>query len=230
MASVNKDTKCWWVLFVDPNGDRKQIRPGKGTNKATAEQIGRYVDLLVAHICSQGILDRQAAIWLGGIGDKLHAKLARAGLTESRLVAEPEREPVVEPSITLAAFLDEYVVTGITRKGEIASTNTLKNWAATRELLQECFDGSRPLDSFSLADGKTLRKWLERHKISVTRRTPTGRMNETSIRQRVGNAKAMFGHAVLEKFLPQNPFRNQVSVCSQMMTAKRTFPPTSSTK
>jgi len=36
-------------------------------------------------------------------------------------------------------------------------------------------------------------------------------MNETSIRQRVGNAKSMFSYAVLEELLPQNPFRNQVS-------------------
>jgi integrase len=36
-------------------------------------------------------------------------------------------------------------------------------------------------------------------------------MKESSIRQRVGNAKAMFEHAVLEELLPQNPIRNQVS-------------------
>ena len=74
MASVNKDSKGWRVLFVDPNGDRKQIRPGKGTNKATAEQIGRHVDALVACVASQGIVPLQTAHWLAKIGDKLHAE------------------------------------------------------------------------------------------------------------------------------------------------------------
>lgn len=103
------------------------------------------------------------------------------------------------------------MATGITRKGDPASSNTLKNCGATRGFLLACFDGAKPIQSFGLPGGKAFRKWLERRKIPVTKKSPTGRMKESSIRQRVGNAKAMFEHAVLEELLPQNPIRNQVS-------------------
>ncbi|MDG2285789.1 MAG: hypothetical protein P8N43_09695 [Alphaproteobacteria bacterium] len=208
MASVHKDGKGWKVCYIDQDNGRRSLRPGK-VNKATANQIARQIDLLVASKASGGTVELTTAKWLGGIGEKLHKKLVRAGLTEPKAAAAVEPEP--EPTITLAAFLDEYVATGITRKGEVASSNTLKNWSVTRDLLLECFDGSRPIDSLGLPDGKAFRKWLERRKIPVTKKSPTGRMKESSIRQRVGNAKAMFEHAVLEELLPQNPIRNQVS-------------------
>ncbi len=208
MASVHKDGKGWKVSYIDQDNARRSLRPGK-VNKATANQIARQVDLLVAAKASGGTVELTTATWLGDIGEKLHKKLVKARLTAPKAVAGSE--PVAEPSITLAAFLDEYVSTGITRKGEVASDNTLKNWRQTRNLLLECFDGTRSIDSFTLADGKAFRKWMGRREIPVTRRSPTGRMQETSIRNRIGNAKAMFGHAVREELLPQDPFRNQVS-------------------
>jgi integrase len=143
-------------------------------------------------------------------------------LTEPKAVAAVEPNP--EPSITLAAFLDEYVATGITRKGEVAGSNTLKNCSVTRDLMLEGFDRSRPIDSFAVADGKAFWKWMERREIPKTKRSPTGRQAETSIRQRVGNAKAMFSHAVLEELLPQNPFRNQVSSLRASEDGKQNIP------
>ena len=208
MASVNKDGKGWKVSYIDQDNARRSLRPGK-VNKATANQIARHIDVLVASKASGGTVELTTAKWLGGIGEKLHKKLIRAGLAEPKAADVVEPDP--EPSITLAAFLDEYVATGITRKGEVASDNTLNNWRQTRNLLLECFDGSRPIESFTLADGKEFRKWMARRKIPVSRRSPTGRMQETSIRNRIGNAKAMFGHAVSEELLSQDPFRNQVS-------------------
>ncbi|MEO2032832.1 MAG: hypothetical protein ABGZ35_12170, partial [Planctomycetaceae bacterium] len=206
MASVNKDQSGWRIRYVDANGKQRTLRPGR-VNKAKAESIGRHIDELASAKASGQSLDRPTSLWLSDIGDKLHAKLVRAGLTESKAALTQ----VAEPSVTLAEFIDEYVATGITRKGDKASWNTLKNWEQTRDLLLACFDGYRPIDSFTLPDGKAFRKWLERRKIPVTKKSPTGRMKESSIRQRVGNAKAMFEHAVLEELLPQNPIRNQVS-------------------
>jgi len=157
MASVNKDAKGWKVSYIDWDNNRRSMRPGR-VNKATANKIARHVDLLVAAKASGGTIELNTAKWLGDIGDGLHKKLVRAGLTQSNVVVEAE--PELEPSITLASFLDEYVATGITRKGEVASSNTLKNWSITRDLLLECFDGSRPVESFTVADGKAFRKWL----------------------------------------------------------------------
>ncbi len=141
MASVNKDSKGWRVLFVDPNGDRKQLRPGKGTNKATAQQVGRHVDELVAYVSSKGTLARQTAMWLGEIGDTLHAKLAKAGLVEPR------------HSGTLAEFI----------AGNISCRSELK--PRTIELLRQVehnlvgfFGSSRKLRSITPADAADFRR------------------------------------------------------------------------
>ena len=62
MASAHKDSKGWRICFVNPNGDKKQIRPGK-VNKATANQISRHIGELVACAASQGTLSRQTALF-----------------------------------------------------------------------------------------------------------------------------------------------------------------------
>ena len=220
MASSHKDSKGWRVCYVGVNGDRRSIRPGK-VNKATAQQIARQVDVLVASKASGGTIDLSTAKWLGTIGERLYAKFVRAALIEPR-AAEPEAEP--DLSITLVDFLNEYVNTGVTKKGEVASINTLRNWAATRDLLLGCFAGSRPIKSFTLVDGKAFRQWLECRRIPVSDRSPNGRMKETSIRQRVNNAKSMFAYAVLEELVPQNPFRNQVSSLRGGLEGKQNIP------
>lgn len=217
MASANKDNKGWKISYVDPDNSRRSLRPGK-VNKATANQIARHIDMLVASKASGGTVDRTTAIWLGEIGDKLYTKLVNAGLADSR-------EPVAkDESTTLKAFLNEYVEAGITNKGNVASDNTLRNWGKTRDLLLECFEGSRPIDTFTVADGKTFRKWLERRKIPVSKRSPTGKMQETTIRQRIGNAKSMFENAVREELLEANPFRNQVSSLRAGEEGKQNIP------
>jgi integrase len=207
MASVNKDSKGWKVSYVDQDNGRRSLRPGK-VNKATANQIARHIDVLVASKASGGTIELTTAKWLGGIGEKLHKKLVRAELTEPK-AAEVEPDP--EPSITLAAFLDEFVADGTTLNGNPASTSTLRKWSSTRDLLLRCFDRTRSIDSFGLPDGKAFRRWLERRKIPKTKRTPTGKMAENSMRQRMANCKTFFSYAVREELIPSNPFRNQAS-------------------
>ncbi len=132
MASVNKDTKGWQVLFVDPRGDRRQIRPGKGTNKATAQQISRHVDELVACGASTGTLNRQTALWLASIGDVLHAKLANAGLVEERHTG------------TLAEFVSWHIKspTDVKSGHELwaALVEDDKKAAINANIQKECFD------------------------------------------------------------------------------------------
>ncbi|MEO2025205.1 MAG: tyrosine-type recombinase/integrase [Fuerstiella sp.] len=209
MASAHKDAKGWQVCYIDQDNARRSLRPGKGTNKATANQIARQIDVLVASKASGGTVELTTAKWLGGIGEKLHAKLVRAGLTAPKAAAAVE--PDQEPSISLAAFLDEFVADGTTLKGNPASSATLRKWSGTRDLLLRCFDGARPLNSMVLADAKEFRKWMERRKLPQTKRTPTGKMAENSMRQRMANCKTFFSYAVREELIPGNPFRNQAS-------------------
>jgi integrase len=206
MASVNKDSKGWKVSYIDQDNARRSLRPGKGTNKATAHQIARHIDVLVASKASGGTVELTTAKWLGGIGERLHKKLVRAELTEPKVV---EVEPDPEPSITLAAFLDEFVADGITLKGNRASKQTLTKWSGTRDRLLECFGGARTLNSMTLADGKEFRRWLEACKVPKKRGAKTGRLAENSIRQRMANCRTFFAYAVREELVSGDPFRNQ---------------------
>ncbi len=125
MASVNKDSKGWRILFVDRNGDRRQIRPGKGTNKTTTEQIGRHIDALAAYRAAGSVsMPRQTALWLADVGDTLHSKLENAGLIDPVQDVEPEADQE-SAQIKLADFLDDHVEHGRTAKGSKASPGTL---------------------------------------------------------------------------------------------------------
>ncbi|MDG2131469.1 MAG: tyrosine-type recombinase/integrase [Fuerstiella sp.] len=127
----------------------------------------QHIDNLVGSTASGGTVKRTTAEWLGDIGESIHKKLVRAGLTEPKAV---EAEPTPGLSITLAAFLDEFV-----------------------------------------ADAKAFRKWMERRRLPKTKRRPTGKMAENSMRQRIANCNTFFSYAVREELLSDNPFRNQAT-------------------
>ena len=131
------------------------------------------------------------------------------GLTEPKAVLAPE--PVVEQSTTLAAFLKDFIADGVTLKGQPASPGTVAKWSSTRVLLLECLGSAETLESVTLADAKEFRKWLQKRKVRKTIRSPSGKMAENSIRQRMANCKSMFSYAVREELVPNNPFRNQAS-------------------
>ena len=136
MASAHKDSKGWRICYVDPNGDKKQIRPSKGTNKATANQLGRHIGELVACIASKGTLSRPTALWLGEIGDALHTKLANAGLVEPRGPVEPEREPMI---VQLHDFVNGLIRDGKTASGATAADSTVRKWKTTQVYLRKHF-------------------------------------------------------------------------------------------
>ncbi|MCC6581447.1 MAG: tyrosine-type recombinase/integrase [Phycisphaeraceae bacterium] len=71
------------ILVVDAAGNRRAIRLGKMSVKA-AEAIRCHVEELAAATMHGQAVARQTALWASEVGDKLHAKLARAGLVKPR--------------------------------------------------------------------------------------------------------------------------------------------------
>jgi len=209
MASLSKESsKTWRIQWVDiaGTGRRKQIRMSGLTRKQAESQFARIESIISTRL--QGAkLDDVDAAWLGGLSESFHNKLAKTGLVESRVVEVPEPE---DGPITLRKFLDEFIEDGLTSRRAKASDGTRKNWRQTRDLLLKCF-GDKLVSSFSVADGKTFRKWLEKRKIRKSVRNPTGRMMENTLRQRMANAKSFFSHALSEELVASNPFRNQAS-------------------
>ena len=206
MASVTKDTKGWRIRFVDKNGDRKTIRPGRGTNKATAEQIGRHCDILVSASASSGVLARTTALWLGDIGDRLHGKLSRTG------IIEPRDSGAVETELSFAVFMEQFIADGITSKGNQASESTLKKWRTARNHLVAFFGETLSIGSIKRSDARKFRKYLDRRRIKKTRSNPTGQpMQENSKRKIIATTKAMLNAAKRPELVERNAFDSEVS-------------------
>lgn len=212
MASVNKDSKGWRILFVDLNGVRKQIRPGRDTNKATAEFIGRQIDHLVVWVASKGVLNRPTAEWLGTIGDKMHAKLVKAGLVEKRVSAEPVPAEPSKPVIQLGEFLEEFRSDGLTKTGEKAAGLTVVKWRATIDSLVRFFGQDRDISTITYEDAHQFRKSLDERRIKRTKANPKGEpLAENSKRKHMDCAKVFFNGAKRRGLIPLNPFEHQVS-------------------
>lgn len=205
MASSHKDSKGWRICFVNPNGDKKQIRPGKGTNKATANQISRHIGELVACAASQGTLSRATALWLGDIGDKLHAKLANAGLVEQR------KPDVPAVKVKLTDFVVEFIADGKTSHGKPAAKNTICKWKTLQAYLKRFFR-NRAIDDITPKDAQDFRKYLEAHRFAKTKANPKGRpLSENGKRKLIATAKVIFNAAVRVDLISKNPFEHEVS-------------------
>ncbi|MEO2017295.1 MAG: tyrosine-type recombinase/integrase [Fuerstiella sp.] len=209
MASLSKEgPKNWRIQFMDIHeaGKRRTLRVS-GLTKKQAEDVHRHIENIVSSKLQRTKLEDDDATWLGSLVDKVHAKLVKAGLAEPRDVQSEDPKSVT----TLVVFLEEFITDGMTLKRDSASIETLKKWKGTRDLLLKCFDEDRDVSSFTVADGKTFRKWMEKRSIRKSNRNPTGRMMENSMRQRIANCKTFFSYAVNEELVPSNPFRNQAS-------------------
>lgn len=222
MASLSAaGPKKWRVQWQDISGNgRRQIRLSGITRKQAEGQFARIESLISTRLQGAAVTDVDAA-WLGQLPDKFHAKLAKAGLVEPREVIEPE--PEVE-TLTLNAFLQEFIDRGLTHKNEPASESTLKKWRQTRDLLVDCFGSEKPIESFDETDGEGFRKWMEKRRIRKSVRNSSGRMMENSMRQRIANAKTFFAYACRKKKVEINPFQDEVSSTEETDNGKVTVP------
>lgn len=193
MASVSKDSKGWRIRYYSSEGKQKSIRPGK-VNKATAERIGRHVDALAVQIVSRGTLERQTAIWLGEIGDKLHAKLVNAGLTEPRVQVSEEADDA-EQQLLLLDFMQDHIDNGRTAKGGKAARSTLNKWRATQTLLNTVFQ-IKPISHITPEDAHQFRVWLDNRRIKQKTAGRKGLpMAENAKRTHIATCKTFFNAA-----------------------------------
>lgn len=211
MASANKDSKGWRVRFMGVTGEQKTLRPGKGTTKAAAEQLGRHVDSLVASKMAGGPIDRQTAIWLAEIGDPLRKKLERAGLVEPAEPVEPE--PASEKQVfELGRFLAEYRDDGRTGSGERAAELTVTKWRAPMNALIRFFGYERDVSTITHEDAHQYRRWLDERRIKKTKQKPKGQpLAENTRRKHIDNAKVFFNGAKRRGLIQFNPFEYQTS-------------------
>ena len=179
MASVLKDGNGWRIRFYDGNGDRKQIRLA-GVNKATAEKIGRHVDVLNAAKSSNDAgIDRQTALWLADLEQNIHDKLSGVGLIEQRVTS----------------VLGDFIAGYIERRSDV-KPGTRMNFQTCERNLVDFFGYDKPLRSITLAGATAFRKWLTDHE----------KQAENTLRRRCGPARQFFAAAIKAKLIDENPF------------------------
>jgi len=183
MASVTKDSKGWRIRFVDPDGNRKSFRPGKGTTKATAHTIGRHVEVLVGVRTAGGGIDRQTALWLTGIGHSLHQKLAKVGLVDPRQSGQ------------LKSFIASY----ISQRND-AKSSTVRKWRSAAAHLVDHFGANADLRQIHSGHAAAFRSFLY-----------DKGQSENTVRRYCGIAKQFFRAAQRMKLVEENPFSDQVA-------------------
>jgi integrase len=196
MASISDDPNGHRrILFVDREGKRKTIRLGK-VPKRLAEEIKAKVEAIAAAAASGFSLDGETAAWLGKIDNKLHARLAVAGLVE------PRETPESRQKVRLGEWLDTYIAGRTDVK-----PNTRRNLEAARARLVEFFGCDKTLEDITAGDVDEWVVWLR------------GRYASGTSGRTIKRAKQFCQAAVRKKLIPSNPFA-EVKPPSQVNTAR----------
>ncbi len=168
------------ILFVAADGSRKTVRLGKCSER-DAERACRHVEALAATTIHRQPVPRETAIWVQGIGHKLHDRLARVGLVESR--EQPGK-------LALATFIDGYLAQRFDLKpATLTAMRQLRIW------LLRYLGEDRRIDRVTPADADGYRAHM----------FETG-LAKATIAKRCRYARHYFAVAVRRGLLAANPF------------------------
>jgi integrase len=168
------------ILFVAADGTRKTVRLGKCRDR-DAEQVCRHVEALAAATINGQPVSRETAVWVGGIGHKLHDRLARAGLVQAKAAVGATK---------LGSFIDAY----------IAGRTDVKPWTVinfkrARKALVDYFGEGKPLATITAGDADAFRLALLGKGLA-----------ENTVRRICGRARQYFRAAIRRELVHRNPF------------------------
>jgi len=180
MASISDDGEGRRLLFSF-GGKRRTIRLGPVTSKTATEIKGRVERIIEAREAGVS-LDGETARWLGSCGDKLAAKLAKAGLCESR-------------AISAIPTLGEWFEQLLKRKTHFAA-NTVASWGTVRNHLYRLFGERTQLDKITIDVAA---------KADAVMRADEA-ISEASRSKIIKIARQIFKAAIKEGLIGSNPF------------------------
>lgn len=199
MASIGNDPNGRKrILFVAADGSRRTVRLGKCSPR-DAEAVCRHVEALANATMSGQPVSRETAAWLGGVGDMLHDRLARAGLVEAR--ESPGR-------VRLAEFIDGYIAQRVDLK---PATRTLLQQA--RVWLVRFLGEGRRLEDVTSADADGYRAHMVESGLA-----------KATVAKRCRYARHFFEVAKRRRLVADNPF-GHISGAVKGDPAKRRFIP-----
>lgn len=183
MASLNRRKSGEWVVkYYDENGDNRTLYLGQ-MQKRSAEEIYRHAERLVESKRANVALPPETAAWVGGIDQRLRAKLERLRLI--RPGAGRRRMP-------LAEFTDAY----IEGKRPDSSPLTIRNLRQTEKKLLAFFGRTRDIGEISGDDAVAFRNNL----IKV------GGLAPNAVSTHCRKSKQFFAAAVERGHVAVNPF------------------------
>ena len=171
------------IDFVDSTdgGKRKRIRLGVVGHRDAVEAKHRIEKLLNARVLNQSI-DQETAVWLAGVSDDIHEKLAKAGLCEPR---------IPEPT---SPTLREWVETLLSEKQHGLKPTSLLRLRQTAERLIKALGEKVRLNEITTAETAAWRASM-----------PGEPLAEATVRLHCRNAKTIFGEAVERELITLNP-------------------------
>jgi len=148
MASVNNEHGRRAIQFVGTDEKRHSIRLGK-CDQRTADGVKLHVERLVGAKKTGMPIHVDTLNWLASIGDDLHARIARSGLTNPRQTA-------ATGTLTLGNMVDAYIDR---RRADMKpwSITTLKQ---ARDKLLGFFRSGKPVSEITVADALDFKRHL----------------------------------------------------------------------
>jgi integrase len=193
MASVSRDANgTKRVLFTDGDGERRSVRLGRASVKA-AESFRLRVEALLSAKELHQSPDAELSAWLRDLPERMHARLARVGLVESRTKAAV---------VTLAGVLDRFDASASVK----ASTKAA--YKQTTDSLRAHLGETTPLASITPAHADTWRKSIA-EPVTVKGddgKETTKQLAPATVAKRVHVARAIFKRAVRWGLTASNPF------------------------
>jgi len=196
MASISTDKGGnRRVLWVDADGQRRQVRLGKIPLRA-AEAIQTRIEHIVAARRAGIAWDGPTAEWVAGLPDDLAGKLAAVGLI-------PARERV-----TLGPFIADYIAK---RQDVKPASKTV--WKQGERSLIDYFGPGRSVQEITPAMAEDFKQALIGQKLALY-----------TVRKRLQAAKMFFGAMVRRGAIRENPFTG-VQVAAVVNQARNVFGP-----
>jgi integrase len=179
MASLTHD-KSTGRYTVQTRVGRRAVRLGK-LARADAEAARRHVDQIEAARENGQPIPRQAAAWLAGLSDRLHARAARAGLDAPRVCPDDAR-------------IDTFLAAYLKRRTDLKAS-TRSNLNQARLGLVRHFGKTRDLRTITRGEAgdwhRSLKEWG---------------FSQATISMHVKKARQFFDDAAARGMIAANPF------------------------
>ncbi len=170
------------IDFVDSaTGKRNRVRLGVVTYDV-AQQASLRIEKLVSAKALNQAIDSETVVWLNGVADDVHERLARFGLCEPR-------QPVA-----LAPTLSQWLKTLLEQRQHSLKPASLNRLRQTGDRLTTHFGSDRDISTITAADAAAWRASMSAEGLS-----------EATIRLHCRNAKTIFKEAIDQEHISKSP-------------------------